>query len=265
MIARALGPYEHYGALPDSPLGARFRSARDGRDVVVETTSIRGDAEMFERAVRRIELMASVEHPHLVPVLDAGIDGDLLYLVTPAPERTAADIGAVGLDAVEVISLAARGLAHLHEHGVLHRDIQLAHIGWFDGVVRLGGLGLSDREADGTRGVGPIGAVTTMAPSIVLGRRASLGSDVYSLGATLHLLATGVAVHPVRPQSLADRICRIGSEAPVIDRRLDPILHDLVVAALAVDGHDTDDLVSPVLGQLTGVSRSPVQSEGGAQ
>ncbi len=220
-------------------LGRRFRSDLDGRVVVVEAVPIRCDDELFERALRRIELMSTIAHPHLVPVLDAGLDADHLFLVTPAPDRTADLVGPLGEAAFTVVRDVGAALAVLHQHGVLHRDLQARHVGWFDGVVRLGGVGLADlRGAGRTRGLGPIGGVLTMAPSLVRGAPASVGSDAYSLGALLHLLATGLAVHPVRSESLAARVARIGIDPPRIDPTLAPSLRPAVAAALAADGCD---------------------------
>ena len=259
-----LGGHELGEPLPDGSIGQRFRSIHRGRDVIVEATSIRGDDELFDRSIRRVELIGELDHVHLVPVLDVGLDHDHLLVVTPAPDegpdQLLADARRPIRDALAVVAAAASGLAHLHAHGVLHRDVQPPHLRRYEGVVKLGGLGLCDRRADRTCNVGPIGAVSTMAPSIVRGRPATRGSDLYGLGASLHLLATGRAVHPMRAESLARRSCRIGSSDPVGDSSLEPVVRELGVAALAVDGDDRDDIVGPVLDRFTAMSSPPTSS-----
>ena len=236
---RQLGRYRVDAEYDPGSLGRRFRSSWQGQGVVVESISIRCDEELFERSLRRIEVMTTVSHDHLVPILDAGLDGDQLFIVTPEPDGIAESTGPIGVAAGHVIADVGRGLAHLHHNGALHRDVQLRHIGWYDGVVKLGGFGLADlRGAGRTEGIGPIGSILTMAPSIVRGAPATSGSDIYSLGASLHLLATGIAVHPVRTESVVDRIRRIGSEAPVLSPSLPTELVPLIRTAISADGID---------------------------
>ena len=239
LASPSIGPYERGIELQPGSLGRRFRSVADTRPVIVETVSIRSDGEIFERAVHRIEVMAQLRHKNLLPILDAGIDGNELFLVMPAPERVVDGAKPLGTDARPVIAEVAKGLRFLHDNGVVHRDVQSCHIGWYEGVVQLGGVGLSGLLSGArTHGVGPIGGTLTMAPSLVHGEQASVGSDVYSLGATLHLLATGKAVHVQTAESLTSRIVRIGTEPPSIDSTLPPTLAPIVRAALACDGSE---------------------------
>lgn len=236
-----VGTHQLDEQLSNGALGQRFRSLRKDRSAfIVEIVSIRSSEELFERCLRQITMMAEVAHRHLVPILDAGLDAEHLFFVTPEPEQTADQLGVLGIDAAPIISDAAKGLAHLHGAGVLHRDIQLRHIGCYDLTVKLGGFSLADVSGDGrTNGVGPIGGIDTMAPSVVSGRPATTGSDVYSLGAALHLLATGAAVHPIRDESLMERLCRIGDAPPKIDPTLPAQLYPSMLTALDADATNT--------------------------
>ena len=248
-----LGPYPLDVELEPGSLGRRFRSSLPGNevvDVVVESVSVRCDEELFDRSLRRIELMAAISHDHLVPILDAGLDRDQLFIVTPLPDRTADGLGPVGLSAASVMADVGLGLGHIHLNRALHRDLQLRHIGWYGGVVKLGGFGLADLQGTGrTEGIGPIGGILTMAPSVVQGHPATPGSDAYSFGAALHLLATGIAVHPVRAESIAKRVWRIGAEAPTVSPSLPPELVQTVSAFLSADGSTSlasFDLLDPL-------------------
>ncbi len=237
-----IGPHRVISELPAGSLGRRFLTSVAGRAAIVEATCLRGHDEIVDRAIRRLELMVGLDHDHLVPVLDAGVDGDLLFVVTPAPDRTAVD-AAADVELVRTLGSLISALGHLHDAGVIHRDVQRRHIGWFDGAVRLGGLGLAEILADGrTLGVGPIGGVLTMAPSIIRGRPATFGSDLYSLGAVAHLLAAGAPVHSIRAESLAARLQRIATEPPEISADLPPALRPFVETALAADDSMTTAL-----------------------
>lgn len=255
-----IGSHQLDERLADGALGQRFRSNQyDRSGLIVEIVSIRSDEELFERCLRQITMMADVAHPNLVPIIDAGLDEDHLFFVTPQPEQTADQLGPLGLDAGPIVADAAKGLAHLHDQGVLHRDIQLRHIGCYDCTVKLGGFALADTGGDGrTNGVGPIGGINTMAPSIIRGEQATTGSDLYSLGAALHLLATGVAVHPVRHESLMERLCRISETQPKIDPTLPAALYSSMLTSLDADGTNTsvDAFIDALTDQTQFASRT---------
>ncbi len=235
MSGRRIGPHRVADDPMPSVLGHRFRDVTGTR--IIETTSLRCDEERFERALRRLEVVDAIDSPHLVPILDAGLDGELLYVVTPSPDHTANELPAIGTAALEPHRAVAAGLDALHEAGVLHRDLQLRHVGWYGDTVRLDGCGLLDVIGPGgTQGIGPIGAADTMAPSIVCGRSATRGSDIYSLGAALHLLAVGRAVHPYLEESLTDRLQRIAAEPPQVADSCPTAVRRAVIRALEADG-----------------------------
>lgn len=235
-----LGPFPLDAELDTGTLGSRFSTTFEGRDAIIECVALRSDDELFDRFVRHIEVLANIEHAHIVPLLDAGLDQDHLFIVTPMPDTTACQIGPTDA-AATLVADAAAGLAELHERGIVHRNVQPRHLGVYDGVVKLGGIGLADlRGTKRTCGIGPIGAVLTMPPSIVQGSPATTGSDVYSLGATLHLLATGAALHPVDPsESLVQRLGRISRQRSLLSPYLAPGLRPIVTHAIESDGCDT--------------------------
>ncbi len=104
---------------------------RLGRRVVIKVLpaemSLGIPADRFEREVR---VAASLQHPHLVPVLNAGAAGDVVYYVMPWIEgdslaaRIARD-GALPLDdVIRVLRDVLDALAYAHARGVVHRDIK---------------------------------------------------------------------------------------------------------------------------------------------
>ncbi|QDB78819.1 serine/threonine protein kinase [Georgenia sp. 311] len=213
------------------------RDVRSGREVAVKTVTDRGgEAGRLRREAR---LAASVTHPGVVAVHDAGHDGATGYLVMDL--LTGPDLGAVldqgpmaPVEAVRVTARLADALAAVHGAGVVHGDVKPANVvlDAGDGVVLIDfGAALS---TDDDAGPVTFGTATYMAPEQVTSAPATAASDVYALGC---LLTTALAG---RPPFVA------GSPTDVLHRQVRaaaPRLRELVPGVPAA----LDDLVASML------------------
>src|SRR5881409_4499281 len=83
-----------------------------------------------ERFRREVELAASLQHPHIVPLLSAAASGDLLYYTMPLVEGESlrAKLARQGelpvTETIRVLADVADALAYAHAHGLVHRDIK---------------------------------------------------------------------------------------------------------------------------------------------
>src|SRR3989449_444300 len=83
-----------------------------------------------ERFRREVELAASLQHPHIVPLLSAAASGDLLYYTMPLVEgeslrtKLAREGELPVTETIRVLADVADALAYAHAHGVVHRDIK---------------------------------------------------------------------------------------------------------------------------------------------
>lgn len=162
-----------------------------------------------DRFLDEIKLSRSIApHPNLVRTLDAGeIDGReflaIEWIDGPDLERLLEVAVGGKLDlpvpvpvAASIIWQALRGLGHLHASGCIHRDVSAANIMvGYDGVARLIDYGIAKFEGKRHRtalGDGPVGTHGFTAPEQEEKNAATERSDIYSVGASLWFLLTGL-------------------------------------------------------------------------
>jgi hypothetical protein len=156
-----------------------------------------------ERFLREIRLTARLDHPHILPVLDSGEAGGLLWYTMPYVEgeslrdrlRREAQLP-VG-DAVRLAGEVAEALDCAHEHGVVHRDIKPENILLSRGHSRVADFGIAYAlEAAGAdhpltvTGLA-VGTPPYMSPEQASGGKADARTDVYALGCVLYEMLAG--------------------------------------------------------------------------
>ena len=160
------------------------------------------DQLYVERFLREARLAASITHPNVVTVSDAGRADDSLYIVL---EYVAGgDLGTLlkkrkrlsEQDALRTIEACALGLAAIHKAGLIHRDLKPDNI-LFDAeeVPKIADLGIARSIAGDDRMTGTgctLGTPQFMPPEQARGLAdIDARADLYSLGATLYVLLTG--------------------------------------------------------------------------
>jgi tetratricopeptide (TPR) repeat protein len=236
--AQRVGPYLLGRRLGEGGMGVVWLGAHEatGVQVAVKTLPATSDAEFRDRFVREGEAQARVdEHPNVVRVHSAGNQDGVLYLVLDyAPGGDLADrLASRGAlpprEAAEIARDLARGLAHVHSAGVLHRDLKPQNVLFGeDGRPRLVDFGLArleGRTALTESGV-MLGTPAYMAPEQATGERDAIGplTDVYGLGALLYTVLTG---HPPFAGAtligILDQVLTRAPDPPGVDPALDSI------------------------------------------
>ncbi len=180
-----------------------------GRRVAVKFLSATEQTEAGRRRFEReVELVARLQHPHVVAVIDSGIDRGHYYYVMEyvdgRPLNVALPPGQAPVRAVlEVLATVAEAVDYAHQRGVLHRDLKPSNV-LLDaaGGVHLLDFGLARTlepgagQAAGHSVTQPgqlVGTLAYMAPEQARGdaEQLSVRSDVYSLGALGYELLTG--------------------------------------------------------------------------
>src|SRR3954447_8062119 len=162
----------------------------------------RGFRERFQRESR---LAASIDHPNVVPVYEAGEMDGQLYLVMRWVRGT--DLHALlkretRLDPEQAASIAAQvaaGLDAAHANGLVHRDVKPANVLLTGEHPYLSDFGLSRLEASDTRLTDSgqwLGSVDYCSPEQLRGARTDARADVYALACVLHAMLTGEPPYP---------------------------------------------------------------------
>ncbi len=195
---------------------------------------------------------AGLSHPHVVAVHDVGVSPHGVYVVMELLSgRTwreeIEERGRVAeVEAARVGSALASALAHAHEHGVVHRDVNPANvmIGG-DGTPKLMDFGIAKIEdlPGLTESGAVVGTAAYMSPEQVRGEPLDGRSDVYSLGCTLYEALTGAP--PFQGFGSADVASARLREPPVpprqVVRGLSVRLEDVVLRAMALERRDRPD------------------------
>jgi WD40 repeat protein/tRNA A-37 threonylcarbamoyl transferase component Bud32 len=221
-----VGPYLLLERLGEGGAGQVFKARHRRLDKLVALKLIRKnlltDPEVVGRFQREIHILSQLDHPNIVHAYDSGSSGASHYLAMEFVEGT--DLGRLvkkgGRMPVEqacaYILQAARGLAHAHERGLVHRDIKPHNLimSVRDGLVKVADLGLArlprtmGQEATVLRDVQTTGTLTPenavlmgtadyLAPEQALDfHAADIRADIYSLGCTFYYLLTGQPPFP---------------------------------------------------------------------
>jgi YVTN family beta-propeller protein len=158
------------------------------------------DVQFRERFLRESRLAASIDHPNIVPVYDAGEVAGELYLAMRYVEgsdlkRLLANGPLEPGRAVGLVSQVAAALDAAHARGLVHRDVKPSNVlVTGDDHVYLADFGLTKRLDETVLAVDParsLGTADYVAPEQIRGDDVDGRADLYSLGCVLYECLTG--------------------------------------------------------------------------
>ncbi|MBQ0958495.1 protein kinase [Ideonella sp. 4Y11] len=185
-------------------------------------------AGLAERMARERDILARLDHPHIAPILDAGVTPEgqpwlALAYVEGQPIDEYVSQRQLGLrERIGLLLQVAGAVAHAHARLVVHRDLKPGNILVTpEGEVRLLDFGigklLDDEAAEGLALTQQLGRVMTpwyASPEQVQAQPIGTASDVYALGVVAFELLTGQ-----RPYAL-QRETRVELEQAIVQGRL---------------------------------------------
>ncbi len=203
-IGRQLGPYKLEEQLGRGGMATVYRAFQTTvkRYVAVKVMSpdIARDPGFVERFAREAELIASLQHPHILPVIDYGEADGTHYLVMRYIEGGSLDdrMRRQPLtlpESARLLDQISAALDYAHKRGVIHRDFKPNNV-LLDGeentyLTDFGIARLMDSSSHLTVTGTIMGTPAYMSPEQGTGRTVDARADLYSLGVVVYEMVTG--------------------------------------------------------------------------
>ena len=246
------------------------RDLRHDRFVAFKILNADPNSETGElRFLREIRMLASLQHPNILPLIDSGHAEAMLYYVMPYVSgetlrgRIQRERQLALQAAVAIAREASDALAYAHEKGIIHRDIKPENILLSAGHPVIADFGIA-RAIDlaGVRqltrtGIGSPGTPAYMSPEQLLGdKEVDRRTDIYSLGSVLYEMLTGKPPF-VGKDGLVKRFTEPPPLASALRSRLPADLDDIVNRALARDPNDRYSTAGELAAALDVASLAP--------
>lgn len=252
-----------------------------GRRVVVKV--LREDlieGVSAERFKREISVAARLQHPHIVPLLTAGDDGQTLYYTMPfvdgesLRDRLTREGELPVAHVIRVMREVATALAYAHRRGIIHRDIKPENVLFSDGSAVVTDFGIA-KALEVARTAGDVRAKTITQFGFALGTPTYMApeqaaadptidhrADLYALGCVAYELLAGRPPYDGRTAQQLLAAHAVETPIPITVRRITtpPQLAAVVMQCLEKRPADRPQLAEDILRALDGIVVTPGDS-----
>jgi TolB-like protein/tetratricopeptide (TPR) repeat protein len=229
-----LGPYEIQSSLGVGGMGEVYRATdtKLGRDIALKVlpAEMAQDPERLGRFRREAKALAQLDHPNIVTIHSVEECGGIHFLTMQLVDGLSLDhlIPHGGLPVEQIIEIASAlgdALAAAHEKGIVHRDLKPANVMVSnEGRVKVLDFGLAKDIRGSNLGDATMTSASRTEVGVVMGTPAYMSpeqtsarpldhrTDIFSLGVTLHEMATGR--RPFEGRSAAELVSSILRDTP---------------------------------------------------
>lgn len=217
---------------------------------IITVNSVPSERDEFRlRFAQEAQVIASLEHAHILPVYDYGIyENEIAYIAMRLLRGgTLGDLlvdEPLELDrAAEIFSQIALGLSYAHRKGIIHRDLKPSNILFDDsGFAYLSDFGLAKMVENSlglTKSDAIVGTPMYMSPEQLRGTPLDARSDIYSLGCVLYHMLVGHQPFADSATGIVSIIYQQLEKAPTPPREVNPnippAVEQVVLRALSKD------------------------------
>jgi len=235
---KKIGKYDILSELGQGASAVVYLAEDSFNDRKVALKLARSNADMGEEESKRFErlflneasLAGKLNHPNIVGVFDAVVEGDHRYIVMEfvpggSLKKFCNEANLMPIrQAVLVIFKICRALDYAFQNGVIHRDIKPANILLADrDDIKVSDFGTAKiSESEHTQIDGFLGSPAYMSPEQINEQGPSVQSDIYSCGVMMYELLT--AKLPFKAENAVSMINKILTEEPIPIENLRPDL-----------------------------------------
>jgi serine/threonine-protein kinase len=224
--------YQIQERIAEGAMGVVYRGNRLSLDravaIKVMHASLPQAMDGRKRFEREAKLMARLEHPHCVSIIDYGMHGAKPYVVMEfvrgrSLHELIQEHGRIDpARAVDILRQVLSGLSHAHDQGIIHRDIKPANImvtpkaplGLHARILDFGLARVIEASTSVSNGMA-VGTPSYMSPEQCRGDTLDATVDIYACGVVLFEMLTGK-----KPLSGSDPIATIKRQIEEMPPRL---------------------------------------------
>lgn len=205
LTGQSLGNYRLGALIGRGGMASVYRARQEsmGRDVAIKVMAaeLSTNAEFVARFEREARVIARLQHPHILPVIDFGRAGESIYLVMQLveggvlSERLSTPLTLLQVE--RLLGQVASALAYAHRSGVIHRDLKptnvLLDVQDNAYLTDFGIAKIMSGNTHLTKSGLLMGTPNYMAPEQWRSQEVDGRTDVYALGMILYEMLVGLS------------------------------------------------------------------------